>query len=73
MSKLKVLMANERELPHGGLMGRTLAELEPERAIRNALERLTRAAVGTPFGHHVEAERVIIEKALEELRRRSDE
>lgn len=45
----------------------TLAEEEPLRAIANALERLERAAEGTPLAAHVDEERSIIASALETL------
>lgn len=45
----------------------TLAEEEPLRAIENALDRLERAAEGTPLAAHVDEEREIIMAALETL------
>lgn len=37
---------------------------EPARAIRNAMERLSRVAAGTPLETHVAEERAIVEEAL---------
>jgi hypothetical protein len=42
----------------------TLAEDEPERAIRNAMERLRRRAEGTPIEEDVRAESAIVDTAL---------
>lgn len=47
----------------------TLAEDDPIRAIRNAMERLRRAADGTAFESHVREESAIVEAALETLDR----
>lgn len=42
----------------------TLADVDPARAIRNAMERLRRAADGTPIEGHVREESAIVESAL---------
>lgn len=42
----------------------TLAQENPVRAIRNALERLARLSSGTQLEEHVAAERAIVESAL---------
>lgn len=45
----------------------TIAETEPARAIRNAMERIRIVSEGTPVEGHVEEERAIIEDALRAL------
>lgn len=45
----------------------TIVDTDPARAIRNALERLRRAADGTPIEGHVREESVIVERALRAL------